>query len=152
MMYTTEETMQNAILVAQRTAEDIKQNAYERSETIIKDAVKNHFRAEFINRLDDIIVFNSLTKEDCYDIADISLNELILRLKESNIYLTVDNSAVEYIIDNEYSEEFGARAIKRAIAKHIENVLSDAIIDGTIQKNDKIKVIYNGKTLEYIKI
>ena len=121
-------------------------------ESSIKDAVKNHFRAEFINRLDDIIVFNSLSKEDCFDIADITINELILRLKESNIYLTVDNSAIDFIIDNSYSEEYGARPIKRAISKYIENLLSDAIIDGSIIKNDKIKVIYNGNEMEYIKI
>ncbi len=118
----------------------------------IKDAVKNHFRPEFINRLDDIVVFNSLSKEDCYDIADISINELIKRLKDNKINLVVENSAVDYIVNIAYSKEYGARPIKRAISNYIENMLSDAIIMGNINRGDKISVYFNENNMEYKKI
>ena len=118
----------------------------------IKNTVKKHFRPEFINRLDDVIVFNNLTKNDCYDIADISINQLVKRLNELNILLTVENSAVDYIIEKGYSKEYGARPVKRAISTYIEDLLSDAIIEGTITKGDKISVFYNGVNMEFKKI
>ncbi len=118
----------------------------------IQNAVKKHFRPEFINRLDDIVVFNSLSKEDCYDIADIYINELIKRLKDNEISLIVENSAVDYIVESSYSKEYGARPIKRAVSNYIETMLSDAIIDGSINRLDKISVYYNGSSMEYKKI
>ena len=118
----------------------------------VKNTVKKHFRPEFINRLDDVIVFNNLTKNDCYDIADISINQLVKRLNELNILLTVENSAVDYIIEKGYSKEYGARPVKRAISTYIEDLLSDAIIEGTITKGDKISVFYNGVNMEFKKI
>ncbi len=118
----------------------------------IKNAVKQRFRPEFINRLDDIIVFNHLTKEDCFDIADILVNELIKRLKDNDISLIVENSAIDFIVEDSYSKEYGARPIKRAISNYIETMLSDAIIDGSVKRNDKISVYYNGNCMEYKKI
>ncbi len=118
----------------------------------IKDAVKKHFRPEFINRLDDIVIFNTLTKDDCYDIADMSINELIKRLKDNKINLIVENSAIDYIVDIAYSKEYGARPIQRAISNYIENMLSDAIIMGNISSGDKISVYFNGNNMEYKKI
>ncbi|MBO5926930.1 MAG: hypothetical protein J6Q38_05190 [Clostridia bacterium] len=94
-------------------------------------------------------MFNSLNKEDCYDIADITVNELIKRLKESNISLTVENSAIDYIIEISYDKKYGARPIKRAVSEYIENLLSDAIILGNIKRNDKVTVFYNGNEMEY---
>ena len=117
-----------------------------------KKAVEKYFRPEFINRLDDIIVFNSLSVDNCYDIADISINELIKRLKDNGISLTVENSAIDYIIKLSFDKDYGARPIKRAISNYIENMLSDAIISGSINRGDKISVYYNGKEMEYKKI
>ncbi len=120
-------------------------------ESKVKDAVKKRFRPEFLNRLDDIIVFNNLSKNDCYDIADMTINQIIKRLLDSNIHLTVENSAVDFIINESYSLNDGARPIKRAISKHIEDLLSDAIIDGTIKSGDKVSIIHNGNYMELIK-
>ncbi len=122
------------------------------NEDNVKEAVKKHFRPEFINRLDDIVVFNSLSKEDCYDIADISINELIKRLKDNGVSLVVENSAVDFIVERAYSKEYGARPIKRAISNYIESMLSDAIIEGAITKGDKVSVLHNGSNMEYKKI
>ncbi len=117
-----------------------------------KEAVKKHFRPEFINRLDDIIVFNSLSVDNCYDIADLAINNLIKRLKDSEVSLTVDNSAIDFIVEVSYDKDYGARPIKRAISNYIENMLSDAIISGYINRGDKISVYHNGKEMEYKKI
>ena len=113
------------------------------------ESVEKYFRPEFINRLDDIIVFNNLTKNDCYDIADLTINEIVKRLKDNNISLNVENSAIDYIVETAYNTKYGARPIKRAISKHIEDLLSDAIILGNIKPNDKVSVFYNGENMEY---
>ena len=80
-----------------------------------------------------------------------TINQIIKRLLDSNIHLTVENSAVDFIINESYSLKDGARPIKRAISKHIEDLLSDAIIDGTIKSGDKVSIIHNGNYMELIK-
>lgn len=107
----------------------------------VEEALKRHFKAEFINRLDEIIVFNELTKSDCYDVADILINELIYRVNAQGYKLFVENSAMDIIVDQSYSKEYGARNIKRAISRHVEDLLSDAIISGEITKGDTVTVV-----------
>ncbi len=118
----------------------------------IEKALKKTFKPEFINRLDEIVVFNNLTKNDCLDIADMQINELINRVKEQNIFVTVDNSAVDYVVEKSYSKEYGARPIKRAITKYVEEMLSDAIIDKKITKNDKIVVYCEDEQMKFKKV
>ncbi len=109
--------------------------------TSAEESLKRHFKPEFINRLDEIVVFNELTKSDCYDIADIMVNELIHRVKSQGFKLFVENSAMDIIVDNSYSVEYGARNIKRAISRYVEDLLSDAIISGEISKGDTVTVV-----------
>ena len=97
-------------------------------------------------------MFNELTKSDCFDIADMQINQLIKRINEQNIFLTVDNSAIEYIINKAYNVEYGARPIKRAISDYIEDMLSDAIIDGSIKSGDKIVVYFDDEQMNYKKV
>ncbi len=104
------------------------------------EAVKNYFKPEFINRLDEIVVFNRLTRSDCYDVADILINSLIKRVNAQGYKLFVENSAMEIIVDKSYSKEFGARNVKRVISRVVEDLLSDAIIKGDIVVGDKVTV------------
>ena len=108
-------------------------------EKSVKDNLKNIFRLEFLNRLDDIIVFKSLSLSDCYDIADILVNSFIKRIRDDGYVLTVENSAMDIIVNNAYKDG-GARQIKREIANKIEDLLTDAILDGKIKIGDKIVV------------
>ena len=108
-------------------------------EKSVKENLKNTFRLEFLNRLDDIIVFKSLTLNDCYDIADILVNAFIKRIRDDGYILTVENSAMDVIVNNAYKDG-GARQIKREIASKIEDLLTDAILDCKIKIGDKIVV------------
>ncbi len=110
------------------------------SQKSIKENLKGVFRPEFLNRLDEIIVFNKLTLNDCYDIADILVNSLIKRMRDEGYLLTIENSAMDIIVKNGYDEDNGARPLKREIANNIEDLLSDAIIEGSIKKGDKVIV------------
>ena len=118
----------------------------------VEKALKKTFKPEFINRLDEIVVFNHLTKNDCLDIADMQINQLINRVKEQNVYLTVDNSAIDFVVDKSYSKDYGARPIKRAITKFIEEMLSDAIIEKNIVSGDKIVVYYQDEQMKFKKV
>ncbi len=117
----------------------------------VEDAVKSKFKPEFINRLDEIVVFNRLSKSDCYDVADIFINQLIKRVNAQGYKLFVENSAMDVIVDESYSVEYGARNVKRVISRRIEDLLSDAIISGDVVKGDKLIVYYDDSVITYKK-
>lgn len=115
-------------------------------ESDVNDALKRHFKAEFLNRFDDIITFNRLSKSDCYDVADILINELIKRVNAQGYHLFVDNSAMDIIVNDSFNPEYGARNVKRVISRYVEDLLSDAIISGEIRRGDTVTVVgENGK-------
>lgn len=120
-------------------------------EDVVLDAVSRHFKTEFINRLDEVIVFNKLTESDCYDVADILINQLIKRVNSQGYKLFVENSAMDVIVKNSYSQTYGARNIKRVISKYVEDLLSDAIISGSIVRGDKVIVYADGENITYKK-
>lgn len=120
-------------------------------ENDVIEAVKRRFKPEFINRLDDVIVFNHLSENDCYDVADILINQLIKRLNAEGYKLFVENSAMEQIVKEGYSKEYGARNLKRVISKRIEDLLSDAIILGDVVRGDKITVLSEDGSITYKK-
>ena len=115
------------------------------------DELKKHFKAEFLNRIDEIITFNSLSKSDCYDVADILINELIRRLNSQGYKLFVDNSAMDIIVNDSYSVEYGARNVKRAISRYVEDLLSDGIISGDIVRGNVITVVGKDGKVTYEK-
>ena len=108
----------------------------------IKASLKEQFRPEFLNRIDDIIIFNSLTREDVAKIVDIQLSELISQVEERGIKLTVDQSAKKYIVDSGYDPEYGARPLKRLIQKAILDKLADRMIGGIIKNGSRVKISF----------
>ena len=106
----------------------------------------NYFRPEFINRLDEIVVFNKLTKEDIYKIIDIQIENLKKVLSEKEIKLIVDDKAKEFLYKEGYNIEFGARPLKRAIQKHIVDKLAIEIIKDSGKK--EFKISSDGKKIE----
>lgn len=101
----------------------------EKIEKFLKSEVKKYFPPEFINRIDGVLVFNKLTKDDISKIFDIEFNKIIARASDNNISIKISKKAKDIIIDNGYSEEFGARPMKRAIEKMIETPLSEAVLE-----------------------
>jgi len=106
----------------------------------------NYFKPEFINRLDEIIVFNKLSKEDIYKIVDIQLENIINILKEKEITLNIDKSVKEFLYKEGYNLEFGARPLKRAIQKNIVDKLAIEIIKNNDKKD--FNITFNGKEIE----
>ena len=117
----------------------------------IYDALKRKFSPEFLNRLDDIIVFKPLSREDCGRIADILLDKLKNRMLENDITLKVAASATDLVINEGYDVNYGARPLKRAIQRKIEDVLSDEIISGRISRGDTVMIYAENGKIGYAK-
>lgn len=122
---------------------DNKVSTYDEKERIAMKALESSFKPEFLNRIDNIIIFNGLTKEISQDIVKIGLNKLKIRLKEQDIDIDFDESIIKYIAEQGYSEKYGARNINRAIQTIVEDRLTDEIIGETITQGNKYLVRYN---------
>ncbi|WAU77775.1 ATP-dependent chaperone ClpB [Acinetobacter sp. TR3] len=108
--------------------------------TVVMSAVTQHFRPEFINRIDELVIFHSLKKAQIRGIADIQLNRLRSRLSERDMGLTVDDSAFDLLIDAGFDSIYGARPLKRAIQQQVENNLAQKILSGEFQPGDNILI------------
>jgi len=129
----------------------MKQKEDEHVRSIISKALKNTFNPEFLNRLDDIITFNSLDKVSLKKIVRLELSDLKSRLTKKGYIFSFGPSIVNHIIEVGYDEKFGARPLQRAIQTEIEDYISEEILKGTILENTKYVLSYNKKT-EKVKI
>ena len=114
-------------------------------ESKVMDELHNYFKPEFINRIDEVIVFKKLTKEVLYEILDNIVKEIEKRLSTLNVKIELNNNAKKYFIDNGYDEYYGARPLKRLVNKELETIIAKMIINNEIHENDVIKVDYNNK-------
>ena len=109
-------------------------------ETRVMNALKSTFRPEFLNRVDEIIVFNELTKQELLQIIDLMLNEIKEELAEKNIYITFTDEVKNYILEKGYEPKYGARPLRRAIQKYVENELAQSLLKNELLPNDSIVV------------
>ena len=109
---------------------------------ILEKAISKQFAPEFINRIDDIIIFNSLEKSDIGKIIDIEFADLYERVKENGYTVEVTKSAKKFLIDKGYDEKFGARPLKRVIQSHLEDLIAEAFIDNKIKDGDHLVITY----------
>ena len=121
---------------------------YEKMKEMLQKEVDRYFRPEFINRLDDIIVFKSLTREDLRTIVEYELRKVRERLSEYGLELELTDDAKEFLIDKGYSPDFGARPLRRAIEQSIEDPLSEEILRGNYKDMDVIVVSRREETGE----
>jgi len=113
----------------------------------LMEEVKKTFKPEFLNRIDDIIVFQSLTMENLGKIVDLEIKEVSNRLKEKNIEIELDQPAKDLLIEKGFDPIFGARPLKRTIQRYLEDPLSEEIIAGHFKDNNKVKVLRDKDTL-----
>ena len=113
----------------------------------IMEAVRQHFRPEFINRLDEIILFDKLTRENMQDIVDVQFARLAKRLTLRNITIALDKTAKKYLSAKGYDSHYGARPLKRVIQREIENVLAEKILRGEIQDGQSLTIKAKGEAL-----
>ena len=114
----------------------------------IDAALKGHFRPEFLNRLDEIVYFQALGKEQVYGIVELMLSDLRNRLTLQGFDLSVTSEAINYIIDIGYDIEFGARPLKRTIQAEIETLISKKIIANEVKPGSTIQVYYDEEAKE----
>ena len=117
----------------------------EGKEDKVLDELHNYFKPEFINRIDEVIVFNKLTKDVLKDILNKIIKEEELRLKDLNIKINLDDKAINYFVDNGYDEFYGARPLKRLVAKTLETFLAKKIINNEIKYGDVINITYDNE-------
>ncbi|HQV38193.1 MAG: ATP-dependent Clp protease ATP-binding subunit [Flavobacteriales bacterium] len=110
---------------------------------IVEKALKKAFAPEFLNRIDDIIMFNSLKREDIHKIIDIELGYVYMRISELGYDLKLTDDAKDFLAEKGYDEKFGARPLKRAIQKYIEDPMAEEIINQKVEEGDKITVGLN---------
>jgi ATP-dependent Clp protease ATP-binding subunit ClpC len=113
------------------------------------DEVKKAFKPEFLNRVDDIIVFRSLTKEDLMHIVELEVKDVESRLKDQNIKLEMSQDAKEFLMEKGFDKQFGARPLKRTIQRFLEDPLAEAIIKGEFKKGGRVKVSAKADHLEF---
>ena len=120
----------------------------EHAKSVITNALKKSFAPEFLNRIDDVILFNSLTREDIHKIIDIELAKLFARVNDLGFKIQLSDKAKDYIADKGYDKEYGARPLKRAIQKYLEDALAEEILTSKVSEGDTVKVDYDEKNSE----
>jgi ATP-dependent Clp protease ATP-binding subunit ClpC len=123
----------------------------EQKKDILKKEMKNYFSPEFLNRIDDTIVFNSLTPEDIKKITEIELKKLVSRLDEMKYKITYDETLVDYLAKVGYDELYGARPLKRAIQDKVEDLLSEEVLTGKMIENKSYQIKVDGEEVKVTK-
>ena len=128
---------------------EIKQEARD----LVDRDLRGHFRPEFLNRLDEIIMFKPLTKDNIGGIVDLLLEDLNRRLKDQELSLTLTNAARDYIIEGGYDPVYGARPLKRYVQKYVETLTAKLILAGNIRANDRIVIdVENGELTAHTEV
>ncbi len=121
-------------------------DTYKTMKSTIEDAVKRVFNPEFLNRIDDTIVFHSLDRQHINAIIDIQMRDLVKRMESMNIKIQLVKQAREFLVDKGYDPQFGARPLKRALQKYLEDPLAEEILKNKFLSGSTIKVKLNKKT------
>ena len=124
-------------------AREVWEREYEKIQDSVRQDLRNHFRPEFLNRIDDIVLFKNLRRDQIHDIVDVQLKELRKRLSERSMSLELSNKVKEMLAEKGYDPVFGARPLKRAIQKYMQDPLSMKILQGDFLDGDKIEVNLN---------
>ena len=137
------------------TAENAKQDKYEKLKDTVNEELKKAFRPEFLNRIDDIIVFAHLSKEEIRQIVDLMMKDLFKRLLERGLSMEVTDEVKDYLAKDGYSEAYGARPLRRLIQRKIEDELAEEILTNAYQEGDTIvlklkddKIVFEKKSGE----
>jgi len=125
------------------------ENSYEKMREKILEEAKKTFRPEFLNRLDDIVVFRSLTKPDLIEILDLEISKVIHRLKARNIMLHFDEKAKDLLVSRGYDPQYGARPMRRSVERLLEDPLAEEILKGAFHEGEPVQVSVDGDHLTF---
>ena len=113
-------------------------NADENNKSVIEKALKRTFSPEFLNRIDDVVIFNSLTRENIFEIIDILMKGVMKRLVNLGFSMELSKEAKDFIADKGYDSQFGARPLHRAIQKYLEDPLAEEILNMAVKAGDTL--------------
>lgn len=116
--------------------------SYDSMKSTLESALRKVFRPEFLNRIDDVIIFNALEKEHIFSIIDITLAKVFARIREMGYEVQITDTAKEFIANKGYDQQFGARPLNRAIQKYLEDPVADEILKGHLKEGDILEVDY----------
>ncbi len=125
---------------------------YDEMKKIVLDKLKKTFRPEFLNRIDEVVIFNSLGKEEIREIVRLQLGMLQDRLDEKKITLVLSDEAINYLAEKGFDSVYGARPIKRTVQRLVENPLALQVLEGEFQEGDKVKVDLKEEQLIFKKV
>ncbi|MBM3423067.1 MAG: ATP-dependent Clp protease ATP-binding subunit [Chlorobi bacterium] len=125
------------------SAPDDATGSYKSMKSTIEDALKRVFNPEFLNRIDDIIVFHPLDKQHIFKIIDITAGKLFRRLREMGIEVEIDERAKEFLVDKGYDQKYGARPLKRALQKYVEDPLAEEMLKGRFTEGSLIRITFD---------
>lgn len=125
------------------------ESSYEKMRDKILDESKRVFRPEFLNRLDDVIVFRSLTKPDLIQILDLEISKVLVRLKTRNIRLELDEKAKDFLVEKGYDPQYGARPMRRSVERFLEDPLAEEILRGHLHEGEPIQVTSDKEKLVF---
>ena len=128
------------IIMTSNLGSDYILEGHEDSDQMVMSELRRTFKPEFINRIDEIVVFNSLSKEVVYQILDKIISEIEYRLRDKKLTIKVTDKAKDFIVDNSYDEKYGARPIKRYVSRNIETLIAKAIINEDVKFNSEITI------------
>jgi ATP-dependent Clp protease ATP-binding subunit ClpC len=117
---------------------------YTSMKSTVQDALKNVFNPEFLNRIDDVIVFNPLNKDYIFDIIDIMSEDLFDRAEELGLSLEFDEPAKEFLTDKGFDQKYGARPLRRALQKYVEDPMAEDILHDEITEGDTVLITHDG--------
>ncbi len=115
----------------------------------ILEEAKRVFKPEFLNRLDDLIVFHTLTKTDLLTIVDLEVSKVVARIGNKDIHVTLNDAAHEFLIEKGYDPTYGARPMRRAVEKFLEDPLAEELLRGGIKAGDTLEVTAAGAKLAF---
>ncbi len=125
------------------SGDNLEDSQYNRIKSLVNEELKQYFRPEFLNRLDEIIVFRQLTKDEVKDIAEIMLKEVFVRIKDKGITLSVSEAFKERLVEEGYNPAYGARPLRRAVMRLLEDSLAEEFLSGKIKDGDSAEVDIN---------
>jgi ATP-dependent Clp protease ATP-binding subunit ClpC len=132
------------------TTQTKQETSNEYTKSVIQNALKKAFSPEFLNRIDDVIIFNTLSRDDIHEIIDIELKGLYARIISMGFKIKLSEAAKDYIAEKGYDIQFGARPLKRAIQKYLEDPMAEVIIKSNMREGDTIAISLNKKKEEVI--
>jgi ATP-dependent Clp protease ATP-binding subunit ClpC len=125
------------------SGEAVEDTQYNRIRALVNEELKQYFRPEFLNRLDEIIVFRQLSRDEVKEIAEIMLKEVFNRMEEKGIHLSVTDAFKERLVEEGYNPSYGARPLRRAVMRLLEDSLAEEFLSGRIGEGDSAIVDVN---------